>query len=428
MSPHTRTQHNGNAHSNWVNFPAYALGVLLACLGMGSASGQTPLPQSFLTCIQTLNGTCVLQPGTYAIDGSANFPAAKIGASGVTVQGVQNGGSYPTLQRTGNVASLMTIGSGVNATIEYLNFDGNRYGVTGLSCLGANAPYTDLNLSGAGTVTVQYVNFKNAPGSAAAIDGNYANGHNSVIQYSTFAEGGPSQASRSTGLFLYGTLSYAENNYIYYSGTAGIAVWGYGNWIYGNGLALNRYEEPDNAPGGQLFINNSSNYAYAGGNIIQGDSWQTNGTPVNGCSTVALSPPDGIEVWGNNAEFFDNGIYSHHGTMRSIPGGFGMLIAPSNSVAGVYISDTDPWNPNDTIKDIFYNSGGGIFVGPYASSYLTFQQVHIDGNGGWGVSLDNVNTATFSAGVCMYNNSSGNIQAVNSTNITYPTNYGSCSN
>ena len=175
MSPHSR----------------YSYILLLACLvGVVSASGQTPLPQSFQICITTgaPGTTCVLQPGTYAIDGSSAFPAANITAPNIYVQGVQNGGSYPTLQRTGNVASLMTIASGVSATIQYLNFDGNRYGVPGFQCLPANASYYDLNLSGAGTVTVQYVNFMNAPGAAAYVDG-----AGSVIQYSTFAESSSSQ-------------------------------------------------------------------------------------------------------------------------------------------------------------------------------------------------------------------------------------------
>lgn len=232
-------------------FSRWAWRVTLALFTEVIVSAQTPLPQNFLDCITTGSpGTsCPLPFGTYAIDGSANFPAANIAATGIIVQGVQNGGNYPTLQRTGNVASLMTASGGVNATVQYLNFDGNRYGVPGFQRLGPNAPYWDLNLSSAGTVTVQYVNFINAPGASAIVGGT-----NSVIQYSTFALDLASQAARSTGLFLQGNGSQALYNYIFFSGTAAINASGTNQWIYGNSLGQNRYEEPDNAPGGQLFL------------------------------------------------------------------------------------------------------------------------------------------------------------------------------
>ena len=135
-----------------------------------------------------------------------------------------------------------------------------------------------------------------------------------------------------------------------------------------------------------------------------------------------------MEVYGNNQEFYDNGVYSQNGTIEnSTIGGLGMLISgPDTTVTSVYISESDPWDPSDTEKDINNNSYGGIWVRPGAS-YLDFENIHIDGNGGWGVYLDTVNTATFSSGVCMSANTSGNITAPNSSSVTYPTSYNSCS-
>ncbi|HLH44746.1 MAG TPA: hypothetical protein VKV74_17290 [Bryobacteraceae bacterium] len=122
-----------------------------------------------------------------------------------------------------------------------------------MNCLGPNASYWDLLVGvggGAGTVTVQNVNFMNAPGTAAVIDG-----PNSVIKYSTFAYGSSSQAARSTGLALQGSGDQALYNSVNWSGTAGIGSGpnAYGQWIYGNFVYWNRCEEPDNVPGGQLY-------------------------------------------------------------------------------------------------------------------------------------------------------------------------------
>jgi hypothetical protein len=394
---------------------------MLLCAGPDLAIAQVPLPPDFINCIGPYDTrtTCTLPVNTYLIDGSQSYPYATIQRSGITVQGVQNGGSYPTLQRSGSGAPwLMNIKPGISATIQYLNFDGNRYGVPDLNCYGPNGPFWDLNLSGAGTVIVQYVNFMNAPATAAIIDGNYADGNNSVIQYSTWAYGSSSQAARSTGVWLQGIRSEALYNSVFYSGTAGIGLNGYGQWIYGNALYWNRYEEPDNVPGGQIYLDSNSEYAYLGANIVYGAPQDT-GQQINGCSTANISPSDGFEVYGTNHFFYDNGVYGQTGTIvNSTLGALGMLIG--SPASGIYISQSDPWNPSDTEMEIWDNSTAGVWVRP-GSSYITFDGPHIDGNPGYGVYLDTVNTVMFSSDYCMYGNLAGNIHTVNSTNVTYPT-------
>ncbi len=406
----------------------YAFAILVA-LGAVPAVAQTAW-QSFVSCITTSGTsgspvTCTLPTGTYSIDGSSPYyPVAEITGSYLIVQGVQNGGDYPTLQRSGSGAqSLMTTGYGVsNVTIQYLNFDGNRYGVSGINCLGLpESQYIDLDSSyypGA-NILVQYVNFLNSPATAADLTGPL-----SVIQYSQWAAGGPSQGSRWDGLYLNSPYmedgAQAFSNYIDYSGWSGIDIQGYGNFIYGNILQVNRHEEGNNVTGGQIFV--TGDWAYIGATLMFQYGYQLNGSTVNGCATESLSPADGIEVTSSNPNIFDIGSYSHTGALvGGTTGGVGMLIDPGTY--GLYMAGPDPWDPSDTLKDMFNNSQGGIYASPSDSSYLTFYQIQSSGNGGWGVYLDAVNYVTFSAGVCLTSNTLGTLSVPGSTNITYPTNY-----
>jgi hypothetical protein len=274
----------------------YAFAVLVA-LGAVPAAAQTAW-QSFVSCITTSGTsgspiTCTLPTGTYPIGGSSPYyPVAAITGSYLIVQGVQNGGNYPTLQRSGSGAqSLMTTGYGVsNVTIQYLNFDGNRYGVYGINCLGLpENQYVDLDSSFyPGTnILVQYVNFLNSPATAADLTGPL-----SVIQYSQWAAGGPSQGSRWDGLYLNSPYmedgAQAFSNYIDYSGWSGIDIQGYGNFIYGNILYINRHEEGDNVTGGQIFV--TGDWTYIGATLMFQEGYQLNGSTVNGCATESSLP------------------------------------------------------------------------------------------------------------------------------------------
>jgi hypothetical protein len=374
--------------------------------------------------------TCQLASGTYHIDGVTN-PTLQIGRSNIVIEGTEITSPLDTtLQRTGNVVSLMSIAAGLtNVTIAYLAFDGNRFGVSGLSCLGPNAFYYDLNLSGAGLAIVEYVDFINAPATAVILDGAY-----SVISFSNIGVNGALSAGRSTGLFLYGTGSVAEYNNIQFAGTSGISVEGSSEIVYSNTLVQNRYETPDNDAGGQLYLDQGSSGAFVAANDLNDNYWITTGAPVNGCDTVVTEYRNvGIEGYGYN-----HGIYDNYSVNNQGPGmGFGGTY-PTGSIT---ISSTNPWNSSDITRYIGYNynyGGYGNYRGAiwfpgsqdhfaYNSTNIAFNDPYvIESYDGWGIYLDHVVTATFTNNACMNTNSSGNITTPGSTGVTLPSNYTNC--
>ncbi|MBV8843656.1 MAG: hypothetical protein JO307_12680 [Bryobacterales bacterium] len=117
-----------------------------------------------------------------------------------------------------------------------------------------------------------------------------------------------------------------------------------------------------------------SRHVYFGANLVYGAP-QDSGQPINGCPTQAISPSDGFEIYGANHFFYDNGVHGHNGTIYfSTIGGLGMPIGPPAS--GIYISQSDPWDPSDTKKDI-YNSNDGPGLGVATSRLMILTSMEI---------------------------------------------------
>jgi hypothetical protein len=214
---------------------------ILALLACGvSVCQNLEVPQDFINCIGPSDPrtTCQLGPYTY------NVRSPLVVSRGVTIEGANLSvlGGNTTLQRAGDITSIPNIlqvqpnVSGV--TILNLTFDGNRYG-SGGNCLPANSSAWDVDTcvnsaqehcdAQSGTVTIQYARFINAPGDALRLSGS-----GSTVSYSSFADLGPSYATRSTAIRLFGQNSGVWVSNIYYAGTAAINVQGTSQYIIGS--------------------------------------------------------------------------------------------------------------------------------------------------------------------------------------------------
>lgn len=336
------------------------LALLALTVRLLHAQQDQPVPQAFITCVSSSGtaSTCTLPAGTYTVTS-----AIPVERSGITVRGGSMTPSGTVLQRGANNSRIMTVNSGLTGVIiEYLTFDGNRFAVPGynLSCLSGNSNYWDLDLcpgagscSSSGTVTVQYVDFENAPGDALRIAGSP-----STVSYSNFSPLGSASATRSTAVRLYGSQSGAYYNTIDYAGTAGINVLGSGDYVYGNYLGQNRYEQSDGGPGGQLYLDAGSSNASVTANFINGNYWHTTGQPVNGCSTPnnGVTGPSGVEAYGSNQYLYNNGVIQNMGT--------GIQVGGSNPTGPFKITITNPWDSSDVVRCVYHNGGGVSFLGP----------------------------------------------------------------
>jgi len=381
------------------------------------------------------------------------------------------------------VAAIMTPSSSdiTLVWIQYLTFDGNRYaggaGGQGISCILGQNILVDLNLVAldnlnpygmGGIFTVWYVDFINAPDTALQLGGqaNTALGLASTVDYSNFSQGGwgiganggapsqetaPQSAARFTAAYLTGN-SGAYFNTISYAGTAAITLEGSNQYVYGNNLTENRYEQSDGSPGGQLtlwtgFIEKTDSMSAAvASNTINGNCWpgtlsasgtcvQGSGTPVTNCpafqgvnGSISLGISPGMEVngWGHN--FYNNEVENT---------GLGMAINLVNSTCSqgfplccpppqygptskgckegqIAITSNNPWNTGDSPKFIEQNTSDGIKVFGPPENYNSFQGIILDNllvraNAWWGVELEAVSVVPsytgFINGACMYPNS-----------------------
>lgn len=397
---------------------ATSLAALQDCIGGGAA------------------GDCQLSPGIYTVpftDSSGRQATTlQIGRSGFTISGMGDASETVIQRGAPNVVSLMTAdGRVTDVAIRNLTFDGNRYGFGGaLSCLPANAPIYDLNLSYGGSFTVQFVDFINAPGYAVQVSGT------STVSYSHFGWGTANEsaqqtATRSTAIWISGRNGGAYYNDIGFAGTAGINLSGKNLYAYGNFLRNNRYEMPD-GQGGQLYIAPNSRDARVIGNVIDGNYWETapNSSLATGCQPSQLSgiqAPYGVEAYGSGHGFYNNEIERQMGAGMTFGGG-----APAGQIT---ISGANPWNLEDVPRFIELNLGSGLwFLGTHFFDFAypvrgaRLDNILVRNNGGYGVLLDSVsdsNTYTgFVNGSCMSGNASGNVYAPNSdlTN-PYPNSY-----
>ena len=352
--------------------------------------------------------------------------------------------SASVLQRANqHVSFLMTMNENLtNVVIQDLTFDGNRSVVQ--SEIGNSVfcqpsftqnQWIDLNLSNYETsiVTVQYVDFINAPSAGAEIDGTYnlSNSTASTISYSNWAAGGPSTAGRATGVFLVGDYTGAYYNTIEYQGTAAINSYqGSGQYIYGNTAVENRYEMSDGVGGGQIFTGSTSDTAVAA-NWIDGKNYVTNGSTINGCPTVVGQSPTGLEVYGSYQAFYDNQVQNHYGIgIEMYAGSASGYNAPSN----ITFSGLNPWNPSDAYRCTSYSGWRGMYFHGTGQEQVavTLNAVCVTYTGlngytgTYGIELNYVTGTGFTDNACLHsndaeqNNSSYNILTGTDVSLTNP--------
>jgi hypothetical protein len=334
---------------------------------------------------------CPLAPGAYLIDGSAS-PQLHIRRNSVTFEGTGTSASQTILRRANSsVVHLLSVDNSVSGvTIQDLEFDGNRFGISGLQCLPGNSAYWDVDLSYAGTATLNIVNnadFYNAPATALEVGG-----YTAVI-YSTFLN------ARSTALMLGGSYSGAWYNTFTQSGTAAINVRGQYQEIYGNTLSKNRYEQSDNNGGGQFFVDPSSTYASVAANVIDGYDWVTPYPPtlVNGCSVTGGLWVQGVEAYGMGHRFFNNEVVQNSAAGMNI----GAAGVPASNIL---VSSTNPWSGSDTPRYVEQNEIGGIaFLGD-ATTGLTLDHVRSRNNLRSGVYLQGATGPGFINNACIQGN------------------------
>lgn len=396
--------------------------VLLTAISLWGQSPQ-PLPQSFLDCIDyNGSGPCSLPSGIYSVPSTLY-----IKRDNVTITGVPNAINEVVLRRTSNQVfdMIRSDGARYNVKLEWLTIDGNRQGVgLGLSCLPANAAYFDVNFSGSSSmIDVNHVAFINSPGDSLILDG-YA----STVSYSLFGQGYSGHSitlnanytgARSTAIKLRGNYSGAYYNQIAYAGTAAINFYdGSNQTAYGNTLHNNRYEQPDNVSGGQIYVySGASTYTTSAANTINGNYWRTSSlsTSPSGCPISGGLYSFGVEADGIGHRFYNNHILQNLA--------WGMLIRNASSIT---ISGTDPWCPSCTAKFIENNGGcknaygcysgwpaqysmAGININNYVGPVYNFtlDQIRVRNNQTFGVYIYGATGSPgYTNGACLINNTS----------------------
>lgn len=329
------------------------------CVPAAWAQGPLTLSQ-FTDCIASYGAnppynygpTCQLgpnlAPGSNGVWQVSN--TLSIGRN-VTIVGTSGNAGDVILQRTSALGtnSIMSAQAGTIVSISWLTFDGNR---NSTQCSSNTSGLSDVDLSNAGLAAVLNVNFIRAPGNALLLGGAASNLQQaSVVGYSNFGLSngfsnpsrgynlsGPQTANRWTGAFLFNNYTGAWYNNFAYAGTAAINVYsGTVQYVIANTLFSNRYEQPDGASGGQLYINGAATYASVANNLIDGNYWTTTGHN-SGNTDMICSPAGtgdyvfGVEGFGVGHRFFNNQIQNNTG--------WGILLRPSASGSGGSLDNT----------------------------------------------------------------------------------------
>ncbi len=198
--------------------------------------------------------TCELDAGIWPVT-----QTLYIQRNGLTIQGTINDRHAAVLQRTASIGfkPVMEIDSGnLTVTVQWLTIDGNRNNVA--LCDTTDHSVADLDLFPAGKATVQFISLIRAPWRGIALGGSLGQG--SSLSYSSIGQGfnahglnlsAPKTATRWTGIIFGGDYTGVWHNNIAYVGLAAIHDYA-GNYQYivGNQMHGNRYEQPDGVSGG----------------------------------------------------------------------------------------------------------------------------------------------------------------------------------
>jgi hypothetical protein len=409
--------------------------------------------------------TCQLSPDPDQSTPYLVFSPLLIGRSNIVITGTMLAGPADTVLRRAapTVSNIMLVESDsiTDVTVQYLTFDGNRYGFgtagQGLSCLKQQFQMIDLKLAvnspppvapldpffySFGNFLVQWVDFINAPDTALVIAGG---GFLRLSNFGMAAHGigptgaeiqetGEQAATRFTAAYISGNNNGALYNAIYNAGTAGMTLEGSGQTVYSNLIRRNRYEISDGSGGGQLALWRGAANAYVAGNVINGDSWPPQDPSYSLatlCPNVGVQQNGGGEVNGVGHSFYNNEVEQHTGDGIVFKADY-----PTTS-GQITVSSRNPSDGFDTPRYIEGNAGYGgiVFLGPPDSRYTPVQGVTLDAvlsrnNAGWGVYLEGVQNYAgfigFINGSCMSQNrgntdpanDAGNVGSDTTTNLT----------
>jgi len=269
--------------------------------------------------------------------------------------------------------------------IESFIIDGNRYGfkagqdiscVTGSVTGGVTVSQLDnpdLDLKYGSAITVEFLDFVNAPDTAVWMPGNsllfgsvFGQGANGIGPSGLYGPEPPGQtATRFTAAYISGAGSKANWNTISYAGTAGLTLDGTGQTAEYNTLTQNRYEISDGVGGGQLtvwpsvFTGGPSTTATIAANAINGQLWSrpagTGPNPSTGCPAVpdpknqyVAQAPSGMELNGYGHSFYNNEVEQNTG------GGMSLNLGDPT---GQILFSGNPHDSSDTTVRYVENNG-----------------------------------------------------------------------
>jgi hypothetical protein len=390
----------------------------------------------------------------------------EIGRDNVRITGTPSDSADVILRRTAAVgaADMMYALGGITVQeISWLTFDGNR---NSSQCSDTELAIADLNLdlTGFGLATVHHVTFIRSRWNALFLRGTFSDpsqGIASTVSYSNFGlrngfvkptRGynltGPQTAIHWDAVRISDDGTGVWYNHIAYTGHDAInALSGSLQYVIGNDLFSNRYEQPDGVSGGQLFIEGPT-YVSVANNMIDGNNWTTTGhntsntdiycTPASGLYTL------GIEAIGTGNRYYNNQIQNNTA--------WGMLLHGSpGALDYTVVSGYDPFCeagypagcvfvPHYITNNASCWSQYGCYGPPYPSDMevsgltinmreypgspganITLDHVRVTNNGRHGVSLNNlVGTPGFTDSknsgnpyACIQNNAGQNLRAVN---------------
>jgi hypothetical protein len=310
--------------------------------------------------------------------------------------------------------------SPTNITIENLTFDGNRAGVQSelgntTFCSENQSNYVDLMLDNGSQygnapvsiITVENVDFNNAPAQSLQLDGTSTATEASTVSYSNWATGGSTSGGRYTGIILEGQDSGAYYNVIDYQGTAAIQITeGTTNYVYGNTMDNDRYEMPDGG-GGMVTLYATSKSAQVASNWIDsGSLYSGSGYTFRGCGVPAGSSPEGVEITtaAESPSFYNNQVQYNYAV--------GYEISADARPSDITFSGSNPWDSEDPYKCTSYNGWRGIWFYGSGSEEInvTFSDVCVTHTTGavsppaYGINLSNVQGTGFINDACMHNN------------------------
>ncbi len=357
--------------------------ILLSCLTAANSVYGLSL-QQFRDCVSAAGAgygsTCTLDPGSFGLTDTI-----VVGRSNITIEG--SGLGTTTVYRAAATLQKMIMPAPyvTNVTMRYLTLDGRRWDFgSALNCLPANREWAELDWralgsdglyhagSPTGTLTAHDIVVINAPADGVQLGGQASTLSYVFIGTDQYTSHIPSRATRSSGVLLRGYQAGVYYSHIYYSGTAAVAVHGCGTggsvpepycshqFVYGNDIFSNRYEQSDPAGGGgQVYLEGPdvaqsySNGVSVAANTIDGNNWRASSW-VNGCFVQQPNPAGGMEVNGYNHGLYNNSIF------RNSSGGMG--IGGGNVAKNITVTTDNPWVPGESPRSIRDNGYHGITV------------------------------------------------------------------